>query len=61
MRLDQLKNEFNRFLDNVELSSNMVNSLIERIELGYMDIVDEKKQRTVNIYYKFIDMPINFD
>ena len=35
MRLDQLKHEFNRFLDNVELSSDMVNSLIERIELSY--------------------------
>ena len=34
MRLDQLKHEFNRFLDNVELSSDMVNSLIERIELA---------------------------
>lgn len=34
MRLDQLKHEFNRFLDNIELSSDMVNSLIERIELA---------------------------
>ncbi len=35
MRLDQLKHEFNRFLDNVELTPNIVNCLIERIELSY--------------------------
>ena len=35
MRLDQLKHEFNMFLDSVELSSEMVNSLIERLELSY--------------------------
>ncbi len=35
MRLDQLKNEFNIFLDSVELTTDMANSLIERIELSY--------------------------
>ena len=59
--LELLKSKFYEYIDNIELTAEMVNSLIERIELGYMDIVDEKKQRTVNIYYKFIDMPINFD
>ena len=56
MRLDQLKHEFNRFLDNVELSSDMVNSLIERIELiYYTKTEDSKKYRRIIIKYKFID------
>ena len=42
IRLDQLKHEFNRFLDNIELSSDMVNSLIERIELAII-----QKQKVV--------------
>ena len=58
--LELLKKKFYEYIDNIELTADMVNSLIERIELGYMDIVDGKK-RMVNIYYKFIDMPINFD
>ena len=56
MRLDQLKNEFNRFLDNVELSSDMVNSLIERIELSYYTKAEDgTKHRRMIIKYKFID------
>lgn len=56
MRLDQLKHEFNRFLDNIELSSDMVNSLIERIELSYyIKAEDGKKHRRIIIKYKFID------
>ena len=56
MRLDQLKHEFNRFLDNVELSSDMVNSLIERIELSYYTKTEDgKKHRRIIIKYKFID------
>ena len=56
MRLDQLKHEFNRFLDNVELSSDMVNSLIERIELSYYTKKEDgKKHRRMIIKYKFID------
>lgn len=56
MRLDQLKHEFNRFLDNVELSSDMVNSLIERIELSYYTkLEDGTKHRRIIIKYKFID------
>lgn len=56
MRLDQLKHEFNRFLDNVELSSDMVNSLIERIELSYYKKTEDgKKHRRIIIKYKFID------
>ena len=56
MRLDQLKHEFNRFLDNVELSSDMVNSLIERIELSYYTKTEDgKKHRQIIIKYKFID------
>ncbi len=35
MKLDQLKHKFNKFIDNVELTTDMVNSLIERIELSY--------------------------
>ena len=56
MRLDQLKHEFNRFLDNVELSSDMVNSLIERIELSYYTKAEDgTKHRRIIIKYKFID------
>ncbi|MGM9970749.1 MAG: DUF4368 domain-containing protein [Anaeroplasma sp.] len=39
----------------------MVNSLIERIEVGYMNIVDGKKARKIKIVYNFIDMPINLE
>ena len=42
IRLVLLKHEFNRFLDNIELSSDMVNSLIERIELAII-----QKQKVV--------------
>lgn len=56
MRLDQLKHEFNRFLDSVELSTDMVNSLIERIELSYYTkLEDGTKERRMIIKYKFID------
>ena len=56
MRLDQLKHEFNRFLDKVELSADMVNSLIERIELSYYTKQDDgTKHRRMIIKYKFID------
>ncbi len=56
MRLDQLKHEFNRFLDNIELSSDMVNSLIERIELSYYTKAEDgKKHRRTIIKLKFID------
>ena len=56
MRLDQLKSEFNRFLDNVTLTQEMVNCLIERIELSYNNIDEEgKKYRTIKIVYKYID------
>jgi hypothetical protein len=59
--LESLKNKFYEYIDNIELTSDMVNSLIERIELSYMDIIDGKKYRTIKIIYKFIDMPINLD
>ena len=56
MRLDQLKHEFNRFLDNMELTAEMVNSLIERIELSYYTkLEDGTKERRIIIKYKFID------
>lgn len=56
MRLDQLKHEFNRFLDSVELTTDMVNSLIERIELSYYTKAEDgTKHRRIIIKYKFID------
>ena len=48
MRLDKLKHEFNRFLDNMELTAEMVNSLIERIELSYYTkLEDGTKERRI--------------
>ena len=56
MKLDQLKHKFNRFIDNVELTTDTVNSLIERIELSYYTKTEDgKKHRRMIIKYKFID------
>ena len=52
--LDKLINKFNDYLDNLELTAEMVNSLIERIELSYPEIIDGVKCRKVKIIYKFI-------
>lgn len=52
--LDKLINKFNDYLDNLELTPEMVNSLIERIELSYPEIIDGVKCRKVKIIYKFI-------
>ena len=49
------------FIDNIELTPLMVNSLIERIELDYTKIIDGKKTKNINIVYKFIDMSINLE
>lgn len=57
--LDKLISKFNEYLDNLELTPEMVNSLIERIELDYLKIIDGQKHRSMKIHYKFIDMPID--
>ena len=59
--LEKLKNKLYEFIDNVELTPSMVNSLIERIELDYTKIIDGKKTKNINIVYKFIDMSINLE
>lgn len=59
--LDKLISKFNEYLDNLELTPEMVNSLIERIELDYLKIIDGQKHRTMKIRYKFIDMPIDLE
>ena len=47
---------FKNILNNVELTSDMVNSLIERIELSYYTkLKDGIKERRIIIKYKFID------
>ena len=56
-----LINKFNDYLDNLELTSEMVNSLIERIELSYPEIIDGQKTRKVKIIYKFIAESIDLD
>ena len=59
--LEKLKNKLYEFIDNVELTPSMVNSLIERIELDYTKVIDGKKAKNINIVYKFIDMSINLE
>ena len=59
--LDKLISKFNEYLDNLELTPEMVNSLIERLELDYLKIIDGQKHRTMKIRYKFIDMPIDLE
>ena len=59
--MDKLINKFNDYLDNLELTSEMVNSLIERIELSYPEIIDGVKCRKVKIIYKFIVESIDLD
>ena len=59
--LDKLINKFNDYLDNLELTAEMVNSLIERIELSYPEIIDGVKCRKVKIIYKFIAESIDLD
>jgi len=59
--LDKLINKFNDYLDNLELTSEMVNSLIERIELSYPEVIDGVKCRKVKIIYKFIAESIDLD
>ena len=49
-----LKEKVNEFLEFKELNSLIVHSLISRIEVGYRD-----NQRTIKIYYKFIDDSIS--
>ena len=59
--LDKLMNKFNEYLDNLELTAEMVHSLIERIELSYPEIIDGVKCRKVKIIYKFIAESIDLD
>jgi len=59
--LDKLINKFNDYLDNLELTAEIVNSLIERIELSYPEIIDGVKCRKVKIIYKFIAESIDLD
>ena len=59
--LEKLKNKLYEFIDNVELTPSMVNSLIKRIELDFTKIIDGKKTKNINIVYKFIDMSINLE
>ena len=47
--LESLKKQFYEYIDNIELTADMVNSLIERIELSYMDIIDGEKHRAINL------------
>lgn len=55
-KIEQLKEEFVKFLDELTLTSEMVNSLIERIEVGYPEMTESgKKERSLRIIYKFID------
>lgn len=61
IRLDKLISKINEYLDNLELTPEMVNSLIEGIELDYLKIIDGEKHRSINSYYNFIDMPIDLE
>lgn len=47
----KLKEEINKFTSFDELSPAIINSLIERIEIGYRN----GNTRNIKIHYKFID------
>lgn len=47
----KLKEEINKFTSFDELSPTIINSLIERIEIGYRN----GNTRNIKIHYKFID------
>ena len=52
--LQKLKDVRHSFLNIEELTANMLNQLIERIEIGYPVTVNGSTQQEINIIYRFI-------
>lgn len=57
--VDKFVEVVNKYLDNLELTIQMVNSLIEKIIISPTEIVDGEKQRNIRIVYKFINESID--
>ena len=53
--IDKFVEVVNKYLDNLELTPQMVNSLIEKIIISPTEIVNGEKQRNIRIIYKFIN------
>lgn len=53
--LCKLKEVAANFLDFKELTTNMLNQLIDRIEIGHIERIDGEKQQNINIVYRFIN------
>ena len=52
--LQKLSDAINGYMEIKELTANMLNQLVERIEVGYVTEVDGEKQQEISIIYRFI-------
>jgi len=52
--LQKLSEVIRNYMDIKELTANMLNQLVERIEVSHVVEVDGEKQQEINIVYRFI-------
>jgi len=52
--LQKLKKIAEQYLDFNELTSNMLHQLIDRIEIGHTEVIDNEKRQEINIVYRFV-------
>ena len=60
--LDSLKNLKDiafKYIDEIEITQDMVNDLVSRIVIGYNKEINGEKTREIKIIYKFIEMSLD--
>lgn len=57
--MDELKSKIASFADFTELTVEMLNQLVQRIEIGYPIKLGNQTQQDINIYYKFINTTLS--